>query len=385
MKKSVVSIVLLLVGTFCFGNAGIFGGSGKSVTLRSTDKIQMVSEEVNIFLCRSARPVTGGANWLSLDKARYQCKFQLKNLTPKPLTVKVGFPLSYDNYAIPRYNAKDADIDQAVVISKFNFIAGTQQGTYPINYVKNDQKNKYRNIFLWQMSFKPNEIINLNVSYEMTGYCGMGTTQKRPYKWGQYVREYLNQLDICVAEIFPYVTETGKSWSGKIESANFKIHIDDFEKYLHERGAFEDGKTIPFSRLLRYISPDNWHEKTGKKNSRTITWQYKDFEPGPEIRITYMFCMIPNNLDDCKKIISFCKKRYLKQKNRMKLGNGRKMPEWNDKMEKDIADIFLEYYGIKTNNRDIESFLSRQRWYPGNEKREIPADLKEYLMKLHDK
>ncbi len=387
---------LFLFPTNGFANAGLFGGNGQNIRLESTEKIQMVSEDVDIYLARSEQPVTGGAKWEEIDKAHYKCKFEFKNLTDKEVTVSIGFPLVGDNYALPHYSEKNEDINQTKIISQFSFIAGTTHGTYPIRYVRTDVKKQFTHIFLWDMTFKPNETINLLVSYSMTGYYGLGMTQKMPYKWGQdrYGFEYLSEFDTAITQIFGYVTATGKSWHGAIEKATFTIHVGEYEKYLEKRGASEIDEDYvyyrqqqaqaPFSALYRRITPAGWSEQ-GEKNKRVVVYRFTDFKPEMEISIQYAFLLIPKNLNDYRKTVSIIKEKYNKfrtmiiQSNRPNI----KIPaEWDMNAEKNVADIILEYYGISTNNAAIKPFLERQVWYPVDSPRKIDAELKENLLKI---
>jgi hypothetical protein len=357
----------------------------------------MVSETINIYLARAEEPVTGGADWRARDKAYYNCKFTLRNLTDQTLTVPVGFPLEGENYILPRYHKEKRKIDQTNVIARFNFIAGTSNGTYPIRYIQHDKSKKYKKLFLWDMTFKPQETIELTVSYCMSGYHGLGVTQKRPYIWSskRYGLEYLASLDGCVTGSFGYVTSTANSWSGPIEKAKFTVHQGKFEKYLRTRGYLEidedyiyykkHQKMIPFCALYRHISPKGWKEE-GEKNKRTIVWEYKDFKPEKDILISYSFLYIPENVSQCKRIIDEIKKKYERKRNALLKAKSPKAPSappaWNKAIEKNIADIFLEYYGVNTKNEAIAKFLKKQQWHPVKNPPPIDEKLKEYLLKL---
>lgn len=396
--KIKITIGLYLLAFLClfpsnvFANAGLFGGNGQTVSLESTEKVQMVSEDVDIYLARAEQPVTGGMKWETVDKAHYTCHFELKNLTDKDVTVSVGFPLVGDNYALPHYNEKNEDINQGKIISQFNFIAGTTHGTYPIRYVRTDVKKQFTHIFLWEMTFKANETINLLVSYSMRGYYGLGMTQKKPYLFGRnrygYGFEYLSEFDTAITQIFGYVTATGKSWHGAIEKATFTIHVGEYEKYLEKRGASEIDEDYvyyrqqqaraPFSALYRRITPAGWSEQ-GEKNKRVVVYRFTDFKPEMEISIQYAFLLIPRNLNDYRKTVSILKENYNKNRAMLKANT---LSEWDMNAEKNIADIILEYYGISTNNAAIKPFLERQIWYPADAPRKIDAELKDNLLKM---
>jgi hypothetical protein len=48
MKFQLFVAGYLFFSTLCFGNVGIFGGYGQNVQLQKAEKIQMVSETINI-------------------------------------------------------------------------------------------------------------------------------------------------------------------------------------------------------------------------------------------------------------------------------------------------------------------------------------------------
>ncbi len=129
------------------------------------------------------------------------------------------------------------------MIADFSFIAGTKEKTFPVRYVPFDKKKKFSNIFLWEMVFQPKQEVELFVCYTMPGYLGLATTQKGDQSWENILKlkhRDLENLEFAAGQGQMYVTETGKSWAGKIEKAMFRIVSFDFEEYLTKRGAFEN-------------------------------------------------------------------------------------------------------------------------------------------------
>lgn len=395
LKMALIASYFSVLFSFSsLANVGVFGGTGQSIRLESSNEIQMVSEDVNIYLARAEQPVTGGVKWMEVDKAHYKCLFELKNLTDKEVAVTVGFPLAGENYVIPHKKKETDIINQGAVIAQFNFIAGTVNGTYPVRYVKADKDKKFAHIFLWDMSFKAKETINLQLSYSMIGYYGLGTTRKKPYNWNPIAGiEYLNEFETSSSQMFGYVTATGNSWQGNIEKAKFTIEIGEYEKYLNKRGAFEIDEDFPyykkrdehapFSTLYRTVTPDGWKEE-GEKNKRRLVYSFTDFKPGMEININYSFLHFPKTLGDYQKTVASIKTMYNKNREmsiRSNRPNIKIPPEWNGVHEKNISDLILEFYGIETGNADIKPFLDRQEWYPVKSQHEMDAALKEHLQK----
>lgn len=394
LNKSVFSVIILISCSFqLFANVGIFSGSGAGVELRSTDKIQMVTETVDIFLTRAGYRANGGADWLRLDKAVYSCRFTLKNLSGETVTVPVGFPLNGE-YGLPAVSSKpDAKpVNQSEVVSRFNFIAGTAAGTYPVRYVQSDKEGKYRKLFLWDMTFKPDETIELLVSYSLSGYYGLALLRKKPYNYDKcYKHKYMDCLEHSMAEVFEYVTSTAKSWVGPLQSATFNLYYHEFEKYLNKRGVSEEdpddphyGKRrgMPLNSLFRKIEPEGWKIEQNR-HQRYISWKYTDYIPEHNISISYFYTPFPQTQPQAEALFEAIKKEY--DKKSVRKGNSKAftvMPEWSSADNKNIADAILEFYGIKTDNPDIADFLESQIWYPATSPLPIDPQLKAYLMKV---
>lgn len=86
------SMFLALMGLFAhvaFANVGVFSGYGHTIELSKSEEIQMVSEEVEIIPGRGRFLFNGGVP--GMDRVEYKCKFKLKNLKNKDMTIRVGF------------------------------------------------------------------------------------------------------------------------------------------------------------------------------------------------------------------------------------------------------------------------------------------------------
>ena len=162
MRKSYWSAVFAVLWSgVLFGNAGVFRGSGQTPVLEKSSEIQMVEELVEMRPRRGDYPVdTSGRN---SDKMDFRCRFLLRNLSDKKVTILVGFPL--DTQA--RLQDKNGAIDQSRIIGHYGFVAGTKDRTFPVRFVPWDKNHKFSKIFLWEMTFEPKQEIELSVSYTM--------------------------------------------------------------------------------------------------------------------------------------------------------------------------------------------------------------------------
>ena len=90
----------------------------------------MVSEDVTI------EPIGGASAMIS--SVEFRCMFVLKNLSPKALTVQVGFPLDRESHGPPKAPSNDAD-----EVLSYHFIARDANNTYHVRYEASDPQGKY--------------------------------------------------------------------------------------------------------------------------------------------------------------------------------------------------------------------------------------------------
>ena len=302
MKKLLTLCLLLFVFISCFGNAGVFRGSGQTPTLEKTDTIQMVEEEIIMIPHRGNYPVDTSCR--NLDKMDFRCRFILRNLTDQKVVIPVGFPL--DTQA--RLQDNKGKFNQSQLIGHYGFTAGTKDKTFPVRFVPWDEKKKFSKLFLWEMTFEPKQEIELFVNYTMEGYQGLdGTMRNRDWdKRKPYKCEYLEHLIFGLGQAQFYVTETGSSWAGVIEKAVFRYYPYEFEEYLAKRGAWEESRKKRNERLaavkkkpgnfeylfspempmLRTWNPtfEQWQPKQGKyKKDRYLELVFQPYKPQKKI------------------------------------------------------------------------------------------------------
>ena len=417
MKKLLTLCLLLLVFISCFGNAGVFRGSGQTPTLEKTDQIQMVEEEIIMIPRRGNYPVdTSGHN---LDKMEFRCRFILRNLTEQEVVIPVGFPLDID----ANLTDDKGNFNQSQLIGHYGFTAGTKDKTFPVRFVPWDKKKKFSKLFLWEMTFLPKQEIELFVNYTMEGYMGLDGTM-RNQDWNKrkpYKCEYLAYLTFGLGQAQFYVTETGSSWAGVIEKAVFRYYPYEFEEYLAKRGAWEESSVKRKRRLenikkkpgnFKYLfSPEmpmvrvwnptfeQWQPKQGKyENDRYLELVFQPYKPEKKdnISIRYIFPMIPLNAEQFER---YCTAVKIKLKNDAELKaryqkdndahykeywQHRIIPDYGPAVQKNIADVILEFHGIARNNPEIADFLADQVWYPVKTPRPMDETYKQMLLKISE-
>ena len=416
MKKFLTLWLFFLISVSCFGNVGVFGGSGQTPMLEKTADIQMVEEEIIMIPRRGNYPVDTSCR--NLDKMDFRCRFILRNLSDKKVVLPVGFPLDVEL----RYLWDEKrQYNQQAIISFYAFTAGTKDKTFPVRFVPWDKKKKFSQLFLWEMTFEPKEEIELLVNYTMPGYMGLDMTI-RNRDWDNrklYKCDYLDELTGGSGQAQFYVTETGSSWVGVIEKAVFRYYPYDFEEYLAKRGAWEESRKNRKKRLeMRkkkpndsrwLLSPDmpmirtwnpafeQWQPKQGEhKSDRYLELVFQPYKPEKKdnIRIGYTFVCMPQTAEEFEAYCCVIKgklKRNAEFKEKAKTANpklyekywkNRNIPPYGAAVRKNIADVILEFYGIARNNPEIADFLADQMWYPVKTPPQIKDDYKQMLLKI---
>ena len=417
MKKLLTLSLLFWVFISCFGNVGVFRGSGQTPTLEKTDTIQMVEEEIIMIPRRGNYPVDTSCR--NLDKMDFRCRFILRNLTDQKVVIPVGFPL--DTQA--RLQDNKGKFNQSQLIGHYGFTAGTKDKTFPVRFVPWDEKKKFSKLFLWEMTFEPKQEIELFVNYTMEGYLGLAGTRRNQdwNKYKPYKCEYLEHLTFGLGQAQFYVTETGSSWAGVIEKAVFRYYPYAFEEYLAKRGAWEESRKERKERLAAikkkpgnfgylfspempmvrvwYPAFEQWQSKQGNyKNDRYLVLVFQPYKPQKKdnIRIGYTFPMIPVNAEQFER---YCTAVKIKLKNDAELKaryqkdndahykeywQHRIIPAYGAEVRKNIADVVLEFHGIPRNNPEIADFLADQVWYPVKTPRQIDESYKQMLLKISE-
>lgn len=339
--------VLSLICSSVFGNVGFFGGSGRTIELSKSEQVQLVSEEVTIA------PMLGPN--ADEDQVMYRCQFVLKNVSPTAATAQVGFPLDADLH-------KGSVLDETEQVLSYHFIARDDHKTYHVRYVHRDPPAKYRELFVWDMTFSPKESKRLRVAYILPMSVAVASTARHEKGSSEnaavpYGRPWYVMLEPCAFQQLTYITETGNSWKGPVEDAGFRVQIAETAYWMSRRsdfflsavdpppGSSEPQRLYQMKVGLTYLqlSPDNWKYDS---EEGSMTWRSHEYKPGTPIRFSWFGTALPAEAGDCESVV------------RQLMGAH---PEAAEVLE--LSEIVAAFYGIAPQTDAVKTFVERQVWY----------------------
>lgn len=361
--------ILLSVSYFNAGaNVGIFAGDAHTIRLDSTEKVQMVSEVVDIYPNRSKGRFDGSLTYL--DRVRFNCQFTLKNLTDQSVTIQVGFPLNSGANLFPKRKSVP-NVEDLLV--KYSFIAQSAGQVFSPRFYQEDSEGQLDKVFVWDLKFSPNEEKQLRVSYELPISTSLAHTSIDP---DLDFEEWLVKVDLGLLEWTKYVTQTGRSWAGLIEKAIFRLHDDEFVGWLDQRGIWEEKIETQSSEIEESIfsnkfllmpkrAPDGW-----QRNPKGW-WQleYTDYQADSDLEIQYWFLPFPNSVSELERIV--------------RLANAvDKRSEWEGFEVSDLLNIFYAYNGEDWKSDKLKPFIENQIWLEVADRPKIPQAVIDTLERL---
>jgi hypothetical protein len=366
MKRGQVLFVLALAGAAhvataspALGNAGVFTGNGQNLRQITSQTIQLITVDVVIMLGRGRFLFDGSVS--GMDQADYACTFVLRNRSDKTAEIQVGFPVDSQFANGPAREPGDA----GGWVLDYSFIARDDKKTYHVEFVRREPRrpDDFAAIFLWRMSFAPRETKTLRVQYRIPMSMGLATTRRdgsaRPDRELSLRTQLL--LEASLLEFAGYVTSTGSSWAGSVETGTFTLITEPFELYLSRRGFFE----VPASGLsatettslretypvqhpwwFRQIAPDGWQAIEGG-----VQWRYKDFKPRDLITVRYYVTQIPRLAEEVDAFVDNLLKPLAQE------GGA---PASQLRLAR---EVLLATYGKEPESDAAKAFVTGQIWY----------------------
>ena len=382
ISKAFAPIILLFVisgSNFpALADAGVFYGNGQDIHQITSKSIHLISIDVTIVLGEGILPTI--PEFAILDKnqqellrgnfATYRCTFVLQSLSDKPEEIQVGFPVES---SVEPQDEGNSSADLNNWVKNYLFNARDEKNIYPVEFVRRKPKNgpdEFGSIFTWKMHFAPREIRTLTVTYQIAISLGLGSTGKEEI-WGEMTpsskewfrtREKIGafrpeRLDLALVREAGYITSTGSSWSGNVESATFTLLTDAFEKKLglngipgfEEQSHPEPPRTAPFPlphpMWFRQIAPAGWKAVNGG-----VQWSYSNYKPKDSIGVNYFMTQLPRVPEDVDKFVDWFLTRL----------------DPTDSVIADLIrarDVVLATYGKEPEDSLTKRFVEDQLWY----------------------
>jgi len=296
-----------------------------------------------------------------MDRADYECTFILRNLSDNQEEIQVGFPVDSQ---FAETNEPVSSQESTNWILDYGFIARDESTTYHVEFVRRKTHKgpgEFGSVFVWNMRFAPKEKKTLSVWYRIPMSMGLVGTLKDSSTAGIGTGALSQELlEIAQLEMTGYVTSTGSSWAGNVESGTFTLITEPFERYLSRRGTTEEGLTdasaeqasrfdssfpVRHPWWFREIKPDGWLAVKGG-----VQWHYKDFKPKDPIEVRYYMTQFPRLPEEVDAFVD----RFLKDKD----------PHESAEIELgQLKQIVLATYGKEPKDDTAKAFASQQLWY----------------------
>jgi hypothetical protein len=283
-------------------------------------------------------------------------------LSDKPEEVKVGFPV-------------DAEAENGNDIDDYAFVARDEKETYSVKFDVVERTPKSApgdsgSIFSWKMHFSPRETRTLTVTYQIAISEGLGSTGTEKFsgemtpadrEWYRTREQFgafrPERLDLALVREAGYITSTGSSWSGNVQSATFTLLTDSFERKIDQDGIpgfaeqskIETPRTPPFPlqhpMWFRQITPAGWKAVNGG-----VQWRYTNYKPKDNIGVSYFMTQLPKAPEDVDKFVDWFLKRL----------------EPTDSPVAELIrtrDVVLATYGKEPEDSLTKRFVEEQLWY----------------------
>jgi len=346
-----ISLILFSVSaTTSIANTGVYIGAGFTVQLASTSKIQLVSENIWMTPSAPASPKIGDER--PYPETSYHCRFLLRNLTTQPATIQVGMPVEYMHEEIQKQIGLPGASE--AFARRYKFSVRDKTTTYQPRTARGKGTRDHDfSTFVWNMTFDAQESRELQIDYCVPmSFAGMSSA----IDWSRDPREFDDGVsflfDGALVVWFVYVTETGSSWSGPIESATFCVRSspldaraqrEGFAVFGIDRGSHES--TVPtYLPVQRFAMPQGW-----KQTADGIEWTFQDLKPGPEFVIRYYTMFFPRDASELQRKLDELGTSY--------------QPVATAKTLMQIREALLTTFGMPAKSNAVRRFVENEMWY----------------------
>lgn len=348
MRRTLVPVLFLALQPLGISqaNVGIYYGSGHTLKLTSTSKVQLVSEAVTIETTPHVQPP------LMLGSVHYRGQYTLKNISSEPVTMNVGFPIDS-----PMTSGQVANLSTPAQLTSFivdlGFIVRDESQTYHVQ-VARDGWIPIRYVLHWKMKLKPDETRTLHIRYQLPLSFTLASTRRDEDEDRESMSALERLLECAFQVFFAYVTETGSSWAGPIESARFSVEFKDLKESLSRKTFTElsgeppkEEERKPFwsrrPRLFVKVSP----EGVVSRCDDAAEWYFTPYKPGEPIVVRLWLTWIPNHPAHLQR---FIKALYETSK-----------PAREDLVK--LKEVLLCSLGKPAQTKNVAAIVNRYVWY----------------------
>jgi hypothetical protein len=347
---------------------GVYGGAGITIEIHGDAKVQVLEEQVLIRPGRGRIAFDGSIE--GLDVTRFRAKYRLKSLEPEAADVRVRL-LS---------NAQLSVDPGCVLIQGGRRTPARLSAHGSVDYLKDDPLLWDVYGFCdWLVALAPQATTRLDVQYELPISASEWWTvldiatlcsdppegideQDWPFGVEDQPPTHL-AASHCALEFLDYVLRPDGIPGRKVNRAEVRVELNEFEKYLLERGTWSDssdedgGRIFPCETpcIFRRLAPDGW-----KAYERGVVWEFPNgYDQARRLWVVYYLANIPVVEDDLKPWIQAV------------LG-GRPNPSGL----LFLRDVVGALIGTEPRRDEARTFLERQLWYGADAVLEGPLLIK---------
>lgn len=223
---------LLIVAATARANDGYYGGEGRTPVLQNNADVRLESEVLTLEV-NEAKPSL-------FPSMSVQATFRFRNLTTKPLEVRLGFPDERcPQFVGTKVNWQEQMLRNLVITVRGKAVTTRRQNT---EGAPNADTRCEPIVHLFTMKLGPSEVAETITRYQVAGSFGVG-----------------------LGGWFRYVLRTGASWAGPIGSfaASLRVHRS----------------FLPMRLVAAPPGVQIWENTDGT----SLRWWSKDFEPSNDL------------------------------------------------------------------------------------------------------
>ena len=344
-----VVVVVVIAGTRAFADTpAYFAYSGRRIELLKPANVQLVSEDVRIT------PLLGVT--AEEDRAEYRCRYVLKNLSTVASSVHAGF-----RFCNPLHQPPPDDKDEWVFA--LNFIVRDNHITYHVRHIGpegHEGRAKCDGILAWEMTLAPHEersITGYTLEMALSIDAAKSDSTDPDPSTSRFARSWYQVFDgACICEEVAYLTDSGSSWKGPVESASYSVRTGGTDFWMGSRQdwplatIYPDIDHSPEPHVLKiglaYLDAPSGRWKYDPENGCYCAKMSKADASIPVVRFPWYVTFLPRDPHQCDVVV------------RELLG-----PHPSRAEVLELLEIVEAFYGRPPKTESVRRFVEGQVWY----------------------